>query len=652
MPNPDNQTREAALLRQIGERDGGFTYRAAKVSKVDIEARTVELSFSSEAEVARWGWIEVLSHEDGACDLSRLNDGGALLCDHNWSDQRGVVEKAWIDNRKGRAIIKISRSEKGEELLQDVADKIKTKVSVGYRILAVKLFEEREDGDDVYHVTRWEPYEISFVAVPADTTVGTDRAATSAEKTLMADVERAAETLPEAAVSPNDKQPDKVENRMADNTDTVIDAQAERTAGVSAERDRVRAIQDIATKVGKNVEGVDELVRDASANGTSPEAFQAIMLDKLNERASKPLNDQLATSDIGLTQREIGQYSLIKVVRALADPTDRAAQRAAQFEFEASEAAAKNQEKVSERFVIPTDVLRAPMRHIGGTRAFNTSTSNAAAGDTGGYLVATNLLAGSFIDVLRKKATIMRMGRVLGGLVGNVEISKKASASQAYWVNGEDVDATETGMVLGQIALSPKTIAAFTDITRKLLKQSTPDAETLVRMDLAAGMALGIDLAGYYGTAAAGQPRGIANYAGINVVDLATAGKPTWGEIVDMETQVSLDDADVDAMVYVGNASFRGHCKTTEKFANTGVTLWEKGNQVNGYDALITNQIAAGDVFFGNFDDLLIGMWGGLELTVDPYAKSKSGGLRVITFQDVDFALRRVESFCLGRLIP
>jgi hypothetical protein len=106
-------------------------------------------------------------------------------------------------------------------------------------------------------------------------------------------------------------------------------------------------------------------------------------------------------------------------------------------------------------------------------------------------------------------------------------------------------------------------------------------------------------------------------------------------------------------MAYVGNASFRGHAKTTLRFPSAAVaqggTIWEQGNTVNGYKTEITNQINAGDVFMGNFADLLVGMWGGLELLVDPYTYSQKGRIRVVVFQDVDFALRRSQSFSVGR---
>lgn len=151
--------------------------RGAEVTGVDRTARTVDLAFSSEAEVSRWFGIEVLSHDAEAVDLSRLNDGGAVLDNHDLAQHLGVVVHAWVDpDRKCRAVVRFGSSASADAMLQGIADGIKRHVSVGYRILEVKLTEERE-GVDVYTVTRWEPYEISIVPVPADTTVGIGRSA-------------------------------------------------------------------------------------------------------------------------------------------------------------------------------------------------------------------------------------------------------------------------------------------------------------------------------------------------------------------------------------------------------------------------------------------------------------------------------------------
>ena len=653
--------------RLVEIRQRGVQYRAAEVVGVDLAARTVELAFSSEAPVARWYGDEVLSHDPAHVRMGRLNDGAALLWNHDWDDQRGVVESATIDSdRKGRALVRLSRSEDGEEMLQDIADKVKRHVSVGYMVHGIKLLEER-DGVDVYLVDDWEPYEISIVSVPADTTVGVGR---SAEKPQEESTPQPAETDHNRTTTDETRKPDTMKDKIIRNaagdlvrvkvdddgnigeTIEVIERASDASAahaqrGAAAERSRVSEIGQLAARFGKSVDNIAELERQAIADGKSAAEFQGMLLEAVDKRMAKPLNDQAGAADIGMTDGEVRKFSLIRVARALADPTDRAAQRAAEFEFAASQAAAAKNGKSGERFVIPTDVLRHAVTGEMMARVMNTSTAGGAAGNTGGFSVETTLQTASFIDILRNRATIMKMGRVLGGLVGNIDIPKQTAAAQGYWL-GEDDDATETGMELGQISLTPKTVAAYSEITRKLLMQSSMDVEAMVRSDLALALALTIDKAGYYGTGTEHQPKGIANYTGINGVD-TDATWPSFGKLVDMETAIATDNADVQGMKYVANAKFRGYAKQTEKFSTTGATIWEPGNTVNGYGCEITNQIADGDVFFGNFMDLIVAMWGGLEITVDPYSNSKKGRLRIVAFQDVDFALRRTESFCLGR---
>ena len=134
-------------------------------------------------------------------------------------------------------------------------------------------------------------------------------------------------------------------------------------------------------------------------------------------------------------------------------------------------------------------------------RAFNAggAADNPTGSVTGAGLVATELLTGSFIDLLRNRTAIMRMATTTAGLIGNVEIPKQTGGATAYWV-AEGEDAKEGVPTIGQIGLSPKDIAAYTDITRRLMMQSTPDAEMIVRDDLINALAQGIDLAGCYGS--------------------------------------------------------------------------------------------------------------------------------------------------------
>lgn len=643
----------SVTAEQINKRGG--VYRKAEITSViDEQNRTVEVAFSSEAEVERWFGIEVLSHELGAMRTERLENGAPVLWMHNWEDQRGVVESVSIDaDRRGRAVLRIGKSKLADELWQDILDGIVRHVSVGYKVIRVEV-EERSGMPDLVTVIDWEPFEISFVSVPADPTVGIGRSMENAPDERKSRSENTDDSLCNSETqefSMNEKilrdaKGNLVRALVDENgaiskvLEIIEKAGDDARAASETERNRVRSIMDMAEKYG-----AEDLARDAVKSDTSIDDFQRQLLDHLNDNRGKPLSDQNG-ADIGMTDKEVRQFSFIRALRALANPTDRRAQEQASFEYEASRAAADKMEKEPQGILVPADVLK---------RSLNTATSGVATGDTGGYSISTNLMSQSFVEMLRNRTVLMQLATTMGGLVGNILIPRQSSGATGYWI-GEDDDAPEDGLDLDQIGMSPKTVAALSEVTRKLLMQSSLDVEALIRSDLARALALTIDYAGFYGTGSGNQPRGIANTSGINAVDFAGASSggtgvlPTYAEVVAMESSIAADNADVNSMAYTMASGMRGHFKTTQKFSGTdGSPVWEPGNTVNGYSTQVTNQILAGDLFFGNFADLLIGMWGGLDLTVDPYTHSSKGRIRVVAMQDVDFVLRRVESFCLGR---
>lgn len=607
--------------------------RDAEVVAFDIEARTVEISFSSETEVARWYGFEVLSHDPGAADLSRLNDAAAVLWNHNWDDMRGVVDSARIsDERKGRAVVRFSKNPLGDQLLRDVSDRIITKVSVAYFIGAAQLTEERGD-DQVWTVTQWQPYEISFVSVPADPTVGVGR---SSDIPHEAPRTAPAQTDPEPAPAPSPEiefQTIEATRQMTEEERKKLEEQA-RKDGALAEQQRMNTIFEM----GKQYK-LDEMASTAVRDGKSVAEFQGQVLAHFQAHVNKPLEEQQRAAEIGMTDNERKQYSFIRAIRAQLPNASKADIDAAAFERECSLAAQKAYGKDAKGYLIPADVLNQ--------RTFSVTAGGGSG--TGSNLVETKLLSGSFIELLRHRAWVMKKCTTIGGLVGNIDIPRQNAANSAYWV-GEGGAPTAGQPGVDQIGFSPKTLGAWTDITRRLLKQATPDAENIVRNDLIKVMGLELDRVALYGTGGTGNmPTGIQLLTGVNSV-LFGAVNPTFAELVEMETLISLDDADVDAMSYVANASFRGYAKTAQKFPGTptGATIWEPGKQVNGYDAITSNQIVAGDVWFGNWADLIVAMWGGLDLTVDPYSLSTTGGTRIVTFQDIDVNARHVQSFCYG----
>ncbi|MGH9895035.1 MAG: phage major capsid protein, partial [bacterium] len=315
----------------------------------------------------------------------------------------------------------------------------------------------------------------------------------------------------------------------------------------------------------------------------------------------------------------IDQYSFLNAIRIQLDPKYRGAER----ELEVSQVLAEQIGREPQGVFVP---LYDPYRH---QRDLTVGTATA-----GGHLVATELLAGNFIDLLRNKMRIGELGAtVLQGLVGNVAIPRQTGGATAYWVT-EGNSPTEAQQAFDQVTLAPKTVGAFTDFSRKMLLQATPDIENIVRMDLAAVLVLEIDRVAINGSGTSPEPRGILNTSGIGSVAGGPNGAaPTWAHVVALENELGIDNADRGSLGYLTNSKVRNKLKTTEKAVNTGLFVWEPGargdGMLNGYSAYVSNQAPSNltkgtssgicsAILFGNFADLLIGMWGALDILVDP----------------------------------
>ncbi len=167
----------------------------------------------------------------------------------------------------------------------------------------------------------------------------------------------------------------------------------------------------------------------------------------------------------------------------------------------------------------------------------------------------------------------------------------------------------------------------------------------LSRNDLARVIALELDRVAIYGTGSSNQPLGLTNTTGIGSQTITTFG--TFAEYIGMETDVATANADAGSLRYIINAAARGALKSTEKASNTAQFVYED-DQINGYPVIVSNQLANNDALFGDFSMMIMGMWSGLDLTVDPYAGATSGTVRIIALQDVDIAVKQAGAFCLG----
>ena len=557
---------------------------AFPASAIDAESRRVELAFSSEEPVERYFGTEILDHASSSVDLARLNNSAPLLLNHDPDRQIGVIEKAWIDDdRKGRAVVRFSKSALGEEIFNDVVDGIRELVSVSYYVSKWERKKAEAKDAETFRAINWTPTEISIVAVPADTSVGVGRSIETTE-----------------AKEPEIQKEPEMENQV-EVIKEVADKRAEKIAAL-----------------GRSYNAVNEAC-EAIANGKSVEDFTN---DLLAKRSVKPVEPK--AEEVKLDAKEQKQYSLLRAMRQLADG------RFDGFEKEVSDECAKRSGREPNGFIVPWSALQRDL--IAGTDSL------------GGYSVQTDVVAGSFIDALRNITLADRVGATfLTGLQGDVAIPKLSAAASSEW--GTETATTTAGdATFAQVTMTPRSLSALTGYSKQLLAQSSLDIEAVVRDDLARVLAIALDAAAINGSGASGQPTGILNTSGIGSV--TSAGSVSHTHLVSLEQEVEVDKALMGSLFYVMNPAEKATLKTTEAASSTAVFLMDGSGEVNGYPSLSSNQVPSGNIVFGNFADLLIGVFGnGLDVVVDPYTNAAKRAVRVVASMFCDVAVRHAESF-------
>lgn len=609
-------TLHKALPFKVGEKlDRAF---AVQRDTINVEARTIELAFSSESPYERWWGIEILDHSPTSIDLSRMNIHANLLCDHDIRDVIGVVEDVSIGaDRKARAIVRFGKSARAEEIFQDVVDGIRKNVSVGYMINEAKLESstKSDEGEetDTYRITNWTPYEISLVSVPADIAVGVGRSTgdipTDQPKPIQEIKIMTTEVIKETAPTVD---LDKIKS----------DARTEelkRSSEILAIKEQFASYQ-----------GIEKMTQDAMRSGEPVAAFRSKVMDLI---ASAPK----VTPDIGLNNKEVKNYSVLRAIKAMTDNN----WTSAGFERECHDAILKRaglSESANNGFYVPYEVQKRDL--------------TAGTGNQGGFIVATDNLASNFIDLLRNRSVVAQMGAtMLTGLQGNVTIPRQTAAGTASWLANEAAAATESQLVLGQLAMSPKNVIAYTEISRQLMLQNSPAADALVMSDLSKVVALAIDAAALSGPGTGGQPTGITATAGIGAVTGTTLG---YAGIIEFQTDVANSNALAANCGYVTTPTVAGLLKVRQRFASTDTPIWQ-GNildgEIEGFKAMSSLQVTAASMIFGDFSQVIIGEWGMLEIAMNPYASFTAAITGVRAIQTCDVGIRIPGAFSLATTI-
>jgi len=574
---------------------------ALRRDQVNEDTRTVQLSFSSEEPVLREFGYEVLEHSKDRADFSRLEDNAPLLKDHDWTQQIGVVEKVWLDGKKGRASVRFAKDDEGEKEYQRVLDGIRTKVSVGYEITDVTDTNETREELPVYRVA-FKPYEISTVSIPADLSVGVGRS----------DIAEGNEV----------KDTKKTGENVSDVTPTV-DSVNER----AEEKERINELLELGSRFNQS-----ELAREYINSDKSVNEFRTQILETIGEHET--MIDNTKDTNVGMNEKEARSYSIIKAVRA-------------HLSHDWSEAGLEREcnEALSERFGTPRGFY-LPQEAMGFRAEATTALGGAG-------LVNTSHLGDSFIEYLYANSVLVQAGaKVMDGLVGNIQIPRQDGKSDAHWV-AESGDVTVDGSFsTTTVTLAPKTVGAYVPITRTMLKSGAPSIDQVVYNDLMSSLTGALDKAFFQYSLNA--PTCISGMHGAIASNTGLGTAITWAHVVDCEGDVMNENADKNNLAYVTDGKTVASLKTIEKASGAGFCMTDAlPRLLNGYPVYVTsNQTHGGQglstgrsqLTFGDWSQVIIGLFGPVDIYPDAGGNA-DGTIAMRGFLEADLALRQPKAF-------
>ncbi|MBB05178.1 MAG: phage major capsid protein [Pseudooceanicola sp.] len=601
-----------------------FGPQVAAEVKVEDGDRTVLLSFSSEIPVLRdtpmGPAFEVLGHDPGEVDLSRLNSGSApVLKDHrrDVDSMVGTVVSARIEGRRGRAFVRLADTKEGNSMLTRVKAGEVQSVSVGYAVHELKPAGE-QNGYPVLRATKWEAVEVSLVAVPADPTVGVGRSLSGGSSASIPHI-------------PKDS------NMTTPTTETTQYQPAQAASSVSAERRRASDISLLGRKFNMPAEDVESAI----ANGLSVGAFQRSIMDSMESDESTATRSRMGLPAIAAAERS---YSLSRVAHA--QVTNDWSQ--AGFELEVSQELKGQIGRSASGTYVPTAALAG--------RALVTT-------GTAPSLIGTQQMHDAFVEVLKPQVRVMELGAtVLPGLVENVSIPRQTAGCSAEWI-AENSEAAESSPGFDAVTLTMHQLSAHTRISRRQLKQSLPAVDQILTNDLRAQIAVALDKAAIAGTGVGPQPTGILNLPGIGDVAMGPDGDfVTWAKLMELVSTVESANVDPMSLGFLSNLKVKGHLMSTPRISGTDTMMLDpdaaataEDLRLAGYKARFSGNVPSdlskgtgndlSAVIFGAWADLLIGQWGGIDLIVDDVTEAAKGNVRLVAHSEWDIAARHAESF-------
>ena len=403
----------------------------------------------------------------------------------------------------------------------------------------------------------------------------------------------------------------------------------------------MRKIADIRKDLKAQVEAVRAM--DATADKAAYDAAVQKAVDLTTELDSatkiEAAQQRLAEKQFAQLEQDAQRsFSIVKFLREASEG------KLTGLEADVAEMGAKEYERLGltkKGFVLPSAALRAS--------AGQNYTTNA----DGGY--AKSEMAPRYIDGLKERMAVVKLGAtVLSDLVGSLPLVGAGSMT-AQWL-AEGATASVSKSTFARVTMTPHRNAIIGAFSKDLLRQTSIDVEQIVWNKIQQAHAELLESAAIAGTGSSNQPTGILSTSGIGSVAIGTNGGPiTWAKVVELETKVNAANGNRGKLAYLTNAKVIGDLKTIERASNTARFLLE-GDRINGYPIEWTNLVPSNltkgtstskcsAMVFGNFEDLYIGHWGGIDVVVDPFTLAENGDVRIVLNSWDDCVVAEPKSF-------
>ncbi|WP_049851519.1 phage major capsid protein [Pantoea sp. RIT-PI-b] len=562
------------------------------------ESREVLIAFSSESPVTRTingkDYQEILLHTSEAVDLSRLNNGAALLFNHDFDKHIGIVEDANIDSDKvGRALVRFSSVGMGDEKYQQVKEGVLRKVSVGYEINDYEI-----DGDNLI-VTNWAPYEISMVSVPADDFVGVGRSLDVPESTEESEQPVPEEPIIEVLQDEVHAVIDEVEEALSESVQVIEEVIEEVKSEVTElinkdEEQRIAELNGMARVLKIDVAG-------AIANGISVEDFKRQM--------KQPIKD-----DNNIMENK---FSLSNSIRAMSN----------------LDAEVEGIDMGTRGIKVPTSALRA----------VNTTTA--------ANLIQETIEYDSYIDILRANSVLAKFPlTVISGLEGDGKLSLPALSSDftdAFGFVTEDGTSPEATPAFGKVTLEPSDFTGSVYLTRIMMKSSAA-AERYTTDAMIKGAASQLEkhvMANVVSEAVAA-----GNTAAVATID--------FDSVVDAMGVLGSKNVASGTVVAVMSPATRATLRKQVVKGNTAAKFLVEGQGdaqllAGEIPVVESTLVDDGQVILGDFSQIVIAQWGSdVELDRDTTTSRNRGGLYLRVWATMDTKVARKESFYVLTVTP